>query len=221
MCPVRSTGTLDAVVESAVRPAPAGPRHPWLPAVVLLLGVGVGVGAEWAQGVLDDPWAMWANSVAAWCLPAFLLGALSRGPRVAVAAGVATELLLVAGYYAAQAVQLLPVDRTTVVVWLAAGVLGGVVFGTAGHWWRRGGTREATVGAALVSGVLVVEGLYRAVSFPWQGSSGAVMAAAGLALALLLGRSWRQRAAVLGLLLAVVPLGWLGLELTNAVLAAG
>lgn len=206
------------VIDTAARPAPApaAPVRWWLPIVVLLLGAGGGVLTEWAQGVLHDPWAMWANSIAAWCLVAFLVGALSGGPRVAIVAAVVTELLLVSGYYAAQAVQLLPVRGAVVVFWLAGGVLAGVVFGTAGWWWRRGEVRRAVVGAALISGVLVMEGVQRAVEFPWQGSSGAVMAVAGVVLGLLLGRSWRQRAVVLGLLLVVVPLGRLGLELAHS-----
>jgi hypothetical protein len=223
MCRRPAAARLDGVIDTVDRPAPvpvAGHRW-WLPVVVLLLGVGGGVLTEWAQGVLDDPWAAWANSVAAWCLVGALVGALSGGVRVAAAAAVATELLLVASYYAAQAVQLLPVDEVTVVEWLVAGVPAGVVFGTAGQWWRRGAGRSATVAAAVISGVLVMEGSYRAVAFPWQGSSGVVMAVVGVVLALLLGRSWRQRAAVLGLLVAVVPLGWLATELVNAALAAG
>ena len=220
MWPVRSTGTLDGVIETAVRPTSAGPLRLWLPAVVLLLGVGVGVGTEWAQGVLDDPWAMWANSVAAWCLPAALVGALAGGTRSATVAAVVTEVLLVASYYAAQSLQLLPVAGVTVAGWLLAGVAAGVVFGVAGQWWRSRDRRRATVGAALVSGVLVAEGLYRAVEFPWQGSSGVVMTVVGVVLGLLLGRSWAQRAAVLGLLVAVVPLAWLGTELVNAAFAA-
>ena len=222
MCRRPAARDAGPVIDTGLRPTPtpAAPTRWWLPFVVLLAGVGGGVLTEWAQGVLTDPWAMWANSVAAWCLVAVAVGALSGGPRVAVAAGVVVELLLVGGYYAAQAVQLLPVNGVTLAGWLVAGVLGGAVFGTAGHWWRYGDTRRATVGVALTSGVLVMEGLYRAVSFPWQGSSGVVMTAVGVALALLLGRSWRQRAVVLGLLLAVVPLGWLGLELTNALFSA-
>ena len=222
MCRGRAGARLDGVIDTVrpTTPAPAAPQPRWwLPPVVLLLGVGVGVGTEWAQGVLGDPWAAWANSVAVWCLVAFAVGAVSGGPRVAAAAGVAVELLLVGSYYAAQAVQLLPVDRVTVAGWLVAGVVAGVVFGTAGHWWRRGAGRRATAAVALAAGVLMGEGLYRAVQFPWQGSSGAVMTGAGVVLALVLARSWRQRAVVLGLLVAVVPLGWLGTELVNALFA--
>ncbi|WP_299951759.1 DUF6518 family protein [uncultured Modestobacter sp.] len=210
------------MIDTAARPvpAPAAPVRWWLPLAVLVLGIGGGVLTEWAQGVLPDPWGAWANSVATWCLVAFLVGAISGGVRTAIAAAVATELLLVGGYYAAQAVQLLPVNRVTVVEWLVAGVVAGVVFGTAGRWWRQGSGRQAAVAVAVVGGVLVMEGGYRAVRFPWQGSSGVVMVVAGALLALLLARSWRQRALVAGLLVAVVPLGWLAIELVNAALAA-
>ncbi|MGY1857631.1 DUF6518 family protein [Modestobacter sp. SYSU DS0290] len=211
-------------------PAPSSPSPPapsrgqsarwWLPVLVLVVGAGGGVLTEWAQGELADPWAAWANSVAAWCLPAFAVGALARRWRGAVTAAVATELLLVGGYYAAQAVQLLPVRPGTVVVWLVAGVVAGLVFGTAGWWWRAGGPRRAVLGLALLAGVLVQEGAYRQVHFPWQGAAGWVMVAAGLAVALL-ARTWRQRLAVLGVLAVVVPAGWVGTELVNAVLGAG
>ncbi|GAA4753133.1 hypothetical protein GCM10023328_40430 [Modestobacter marinus] len=211
------------MIETAPAPTDlASPRPRWwlLLVVVLVVGAGGGVLTEWAQGVLDDPWAMWANSIAAWCLPAFLVGALARRPGTAVAAAVATEFLLVGSYYAAQLVQDLPVRSSVVGIWLVGGVLAGAVFGTAGAWWRRGDVPGATVGAALISGVLVMEGCYRAQAFPWQGASGVVMAVAGAVLALLLGRTWRQRAQVLGLLVLVVPLGWLGVHLVNGAFAA-
>jgi hypothetical protein len=205
-------------------PAPAAAARPqprwWLPVVVLLVGVGGGVLTEWLQGELADPWAAWANSVATWCLVAAAVGALAGRVGLAAAAGVATELLLVGGYYAAQYAQLLPVRVGTVAGWLVAGVLAGTVFGVAGSWWRTGDRPRAVAGAALVSGVLVAEGLYRAVAFPWQGSAGAVMAAVGVALALVLGRTWRDRLTVLALLVAVVPLGWLGTQLVDAAFAA-
>jgi hypothetical protein len=200
-------------------PAPVTAARPqprwWLPVVVLLVGVGGGVLTEWLQGEPADPWAAWANSVAAWCLAATAVGALAARAGLAAAAGVVTELLLVGGYYAAQYVQLLPVRTGTVVGWLVAGVLAGVVFGVAGSWWRTGDRLRALAGTTLVGGVLVAEGSYRAVAFPWQGSAGAVMAGVGVVLVLLLGRSWRDRLTVLALLLAVVPAGWLGTRLVD------
>ena len=60
----------------------------------------------------------------------------------------------------------------------------------------------------------------RAVRFPWQGASGVIMIAAGLLVALALGRSRRQRLAAVGLLVVVVPAGWAGTELVNQLFAA-
>jgi hypothetical protein len=204
------------VVARGSRPAPT-----WVvSAAVLVLGVGGGALTEHLQGVLDDPWAMWANSVAAWCVPAFAVGGLALRMPVALVAGVATELLLVTSYYVTQSAQDVPHATSTATGWLAAGVLAGVVFGIAGAWWRSGEHRRATVGVALLAGVLVSEGLVRAVRFPWQGASGVIMAAVGLALALVLVRSCRQRVTVVGLLIAVVPLGLLGTEVVDRVFAA-
>ncbi|TYP90393.1 DUF6518 family protein [Blastococcus xanthinilyticus] len=211
--------TIAVVPDSGIRrprPAPS-----WLIALVVsVLGVGGGALTEHLQGVLDDPWAMWANSVAAWCVPAFAAGAMAVRLPVAVVAGIVTELLLVTSYYVTQSAQGVPHATSTAVGWLVAGVVAGVVFGVAGAWWRTGDARRGTLSVALLAGVLVSEGLVRAVRFPWQGSSGVIMAAAGVVIALLLGRSWRQRAAVLGLLVVIVPLGLLGMELVDRAFAA-
>jgi hypothetical protein len=194
------------------------PRTLW--AAVLVLGAGVGALTEYLQGVLDDPWAMWANSVAAWCVPAFVVGALAVRARTAVLAGMATELLLVTGYYVTQSAQGVPHQTSAAITWLVCGIVAGVVFGSAGAWWRSGEPRRATVAVALLAGVLVSEGLLRAVRFPWQGWSGVIMAAVGVLVVVVLGRSWRQRAQVAGALAVVAPLGLLGSELVDRVLGA-
>lgn len=186
---------------------------------VLLAGVGGGVLTEILQGVLVDPWAAWANSVAVWCGVGFAVGATARGPRVAAAAAVATEMLLVSAYYGAQVASGLPLSPSTVMGWLVAGVVAGIAFGLAGWAWRQGDARWSVAGAALLGGVLVAEGWVRAVRFPWQGSSGVVMIGVGVALVLTLGRTWRQRLAGVGLLAIVVPLGWAGIELVDALFA--
>ena len=199
-------------------PAPV----PWwaLAGVVLVAGLGGGALTEYLQGVLDDPWAMWANSVAAWCLVAFGVGALAVRRAAAGVAGVVVELLLVVGYYVTQSAQGVPHATSTAVGWLLAGVVAGVVFGIAGAWWRASGSPRSTAGLAVLAGVLVSEGLVRAVRFPWQGSSGVIMAAVGLLVVVVLGRSWRERAVVAGLLAVVVPLGLLGIEVVDRLFAA-
>jgi ABC-type transport system involved in cytochrome c biogenesis permease subunit len=60
----------------------------------------------------------------------------------------------------------------------------------------------------------------RAVRFPWQGASGAIMITAGLLVALALGRSRRQRLVAVGFLAVVVPAGWAGTELVDQLFAA-
>ncbi|WP_143278434.1 DUF6518 family protein [Blastococcus haudaquaticus] len=212
-----------ATAPATAVPAPPGPRPvpPWvLGIVVVVLGAGVGALTEYLQGALDDPWAMWANSVAAWCVPAFAIGALAVRLPIAAAAGIATELLLVTAYYVTQSAQGVPHATSTAIGWALAAVVAGVVFGVAGAWWRGREPRRAVGGAALLAGVLVSEGLFRAVHFPWQGDSGVIMAGVGLVVAAVLGRSWGQRLAVVGLLVLVVPLGLLGIEGVNWLFAA-
>lgn len=189
----------------------------WLAVIVVVLGLGGGALTQVAQGVLDDPWAAWANSIAAWCLPAFVVGALAVRRGRATAAGVVTLLLLVIGYYAMRLVAddiELPPERT-LLVWTLGAVAGGVVFGLAGAWWRAADVRLQVLGAALISAVLVGEGIQRQVMFPWQGNSGLIMVGAGIVLAFALARSTRQKALIPLLAAAVVPLGLAGIWLTN------
>lgn len=223
-CPARQADPVTTAL--APVPAPVAVRSPrpapsWVLALaVLVLGAGGGALTEHLQGLLDDPWAMWANSVAAWCIPAFVVGALAVRLPVAAVAGVVTELLLVTSYYVTQSAQGVPHSPSAAITWLAAGVVAGVVFAGAGAWWRAGEPRRAPVGVALLAGVLVSEGLVRAVRFPWQGASGVIMAVVGLVVAVVLARSWRQRLTVAGSLAVVVPLGLLGIEVVDRLLAA-
>ncbi|MFC8923821.1 DUF6518 family protein [Cellulosimicrobium sp. NPDC057127] len=200
-------------------PAPVPARVPLgRAAAVLAAALALGVLTEWLQGVLVDPWAMWANSVAAWVAVAFAAGALVRRPVAAVALGVGAETMLMAGYYGARTLHDVPSDARILAFWLGGALVGGAVFGLAGAWWRSDVAWRQVTGVALLGGVLVSEGLMRWQMFPWQGASGAIMCAVGVVCAVALARSPRQRWLVPLALAATVPLGLLGTATANNIL---
>lgn len=129
-------------------------------AAAALIGVGWGAATSGLQTVLPWPFAGLANAVAPWVAFAFLVGAWSRRPRVAVLAGVLVCAGEVAGYYGVSALRGFGVNPATVAVWAGAGVLGGPVLGAAGWCWRRvRSLRVAAAGAALLGGVFLAEGV--------------------------------------------------------------
>ena len=182
----------------------------------VLCGLAGGAFTQLARYRLDETWMFWINSVAGWCLPAFAVGALAARARrpelVATLAAVATELMMVAGYYGVRHAQGLVVPEHTVAVWTAAGVAGGVVFGVAGAWWRSASGARQGVGLALISAVLVGQGMRDQILSPGRpGHPGLVMVLVGLVAAFALARTNRQRIAVPALavlLLPVVAVGW-------------
>ncbi|WP_265520463.1 DUF6518 family protein [Oerskovia flava] len=198
------------------QPVRTGASTGRLALVVVAAGLGIGVLTEWAQGVLVDPWAMWANSIAVWVLVAFAVGALAGTPRRAAVAGVAVELLLLAGYYAVRTLQDVPSQERILVFWIAGALVGGLVFGVAGSWWRSTESWAQIAGVSLAGGVLVSEGLMRAVAFPWQGASGAIMVAVGIVLTVVIARTARQRWIAPLCLLVAVPLGLSGTWVANS-----
>jgi hypothetical protein len=201
--------------ETSRKPAPV---RAVVPAAALAGALGAGVLTEWLQGVLVDPWAMWANSIAAWVVVAFAAGALVRRPVAAAVLGVGAELMLMAGYYGARTLHGVPSDAGTLAFWLGGAVVGGVVFGLAGAWWRSDVAWRQVTGLALLGGVLVSEGLVRWQLFPWQGASGAIMCAVGIVGAVALARTPRQRWVVPLVLAGTVPLGLLGTAAANGIL---
>ncbi|MFG1677658.1 DUF6518 family protein [Micromonospora sp. NPDC049282] len=178
--------------------------------------------AGFLLGFLDFIWIKWVpypfaelgNSTATWAVAAFALGWWVRtgALRAAVAA---TVLLIVAvpSYYLAAALlqgdDLAVIAAPSSLLWMAFGVLAGVVFGVAGVWARTSGWR-AVVATALPVAVFVEEAL-RFAGKARTGYPGAwwnVAIDLGLAALLLelVGRTLRGRllAAAVALPLAVV-----------------
>ncbi len=90
---------------------------------------------------------------------AFLVGSLMPSDRGAAAAGLGTLIGAVASYYlVAQVVAGAGVSASSLAIWLGTAVVGGPVFGIAGHWWRGIRQPQRLLGVALLTGVYVEEG---------------------------------------------------------------
>lgn len=130
----------------------------------LTLGVVVGasllLGAltSWAQGVLPDALASFANSPSGWTLLTAALVAAAR-PSLGwgAVAGVLSFVALVLGYTLASEVRGLHYDPT---FWGAVGVVAGPVVGTAAAALVGRRPVWAALGAGALAGVALADGIY-------------------------------------------------------------
>ncbi|MFI7429973.1 DUF6518 family protein [Micromonospora sp. NPDC049836] len=194
---------------------------------------GISVAGGVALGVLDFLWikflpypfAELGNSTATWAVAAFFLGRWVRSgpPRAALAASVLLVVAVPSYYLAATLVQgddLAVLWAPSSLLWMAFGVVAGVVFGVGGTWSRRAGWRQV-VGAALPAAVFVEEaarfaGRVNDPGYPGAGWNVAIDLALGVLLLVLVGRSHRQRA-----LAAAVALPLAGLILVAFAVVGG
>ncbi|MEW2542337.1 DUF6518 family protein [Micromonospora sp. WMMC264] len=177
--------------------------------------------AGFLLGFLDFVWIKWVpfpfaelgNSTATWAVAAFALGCWIRSGavRAAVAASVLLIVAVPSYYLAATLLQgddLAVIWALTSFVWMAFGVVAGVVFGVAGIWARTDGWRRV-VGTALPVAVFVEEALRFALksgSYPGAWWNVAIDLGLAVLLVVLIGRSARVRllAAAVALPLAAV-----------------
>jgi ElaB/YqjD/DUF883 family membrane-anchored ribosome-binding protein len=186
-------------------------RHPittWQRiALGLLVGLIVGVLSFLAQGRLPGDWSILGNSGAVWLVFAFLTGAMLPGNTWAAVSGVVTLGGALIGYFAAGALMDVAYAPVMVIYWAIIAVIGGPVFGIAGHqWWSGKRLRNRTIAAALLGAVVIAEGQYH-IRYNPHLSVGWPMVVVGLIMPLLLGRSAKDR---LYTYLALIPTSLLG-----------
>ncbi|MGC4896801.1 DUF6518 family protein [Micromonospora sp. DT31] len=192
--------------------------QPSRPAVTLVAPV-----AGFLLGVLDFVWitrvpypfAELGNSTATWAVAAFALGWWVRsGPVRAAVAAVVLLVVAVPSYYLAAT--LLQGDDLAVIwspaslLWMAFGVVAGVVFGVAGTWARTAGWRRV-VGTALPAAVFVEEALRFALKsrsgYPDVWWNVAIDLALAALLVVLVARSARLRLLATAVALPLAALG--------------
>lgn len=161
----------------------------------LLGGLLVGVLTNVLQGVLPDALQAVSNSGSVWTVAAFAAGALvGVAGRVAVLAGVATQVGAVVGYYGfAEAVRDGMGDLAYPLFWLTLALVAGPVFGTAGAWWRSGAGWRRVAGPAVLGGVFGMDALWYEFVLGHHGNAIAY-GAVGALVPVLLGRTVRGRA---------------------------
>jgi hypothetical protein len=138
------------------------PRQGWSLAVLAVVaGIAAGIATQLGQSVLPDGWSQAANAISPWLLVAFLVGSRMPDRRWAAAAGFATLVLALIGYYAMIELRYgYGASTSSLLLWGSAAVVGGPVFGIGGWSWRfeDGWRRAAAVG--LLAACAIAEGVY-------------------------------------------------------------
>jgi hypothetical protein len=165
------------------------------------------------QRTLPYPWANLANSSAIWALAAYGIGLWIRTPWWrAVAAGAVLLAVAVPVYYLAAAIflhdEISMLWNRTALLWMAFGVLAGVVFGFGATLvWSSGWQQLA--GVALPGSVLFAEALVTVLrdEDADQIQTAIIEVVLGLAVIIAVGRTGRQR---IGGLILSAPLALIG-----------
>jgi hypothetical protein len=176
-------------------------------ALVVLAGLALGVLTLVGQGLLPGSWNHFANSGAMWLLCAFLVGAVMPNYRWASAAGVVVLVGALIGYSLAAWTLGLAYPLFYVVFWSVVSVVGGPVFGSAGHAWRSDIFRARVIGLSLLGAVFAAEGWYT-IQYNQDLLAGSLFIMIGVLLAAFLAKSARER---LYTILVMLPLTGLGI----------
>jgi Family of unknown function (DUF6518) len=185
-----------------VAPAPFASRRVRV-LLVVIVGLAVGCLTSVGQTYLNGALNPFVNSASAWLVAPFALGACMATRRGAPAAGFSVCTLQLVGYYVTAQVRGFPASHAIVAFWAACALLGGPIFGVAGHLWRTGRRSTRGLGGAVLPAAFLAEGLWVYVHELHYYWSAAVWLSIGLVLALALGRGLVERR----WLALTVPLG--------------
>jgi hypothetical protein len=177
----------------------------------IAVGLPAGVLGALGQGYLDGTPEALFNSLSTWVVAPFIVGMLAATQREAALAGPATCAFQLAGYYAVAPVWGFETTTSLAAFWFASAVVGGPIFGAAGHLTRR----AEPLGVAILAGAFIAEGLYAYLYDQHAYITGALWVAIGLALALIATRGHPHQLRWLGL---TVPLGLAGEAAVTTVL---
>ena len=128
----------------------------WPSAALVAVVVGMVIGALTfvGQRFMPGQWNTLVNSGAIWLVPVFFVGSRMRSLPWAAAAGVATLLATLAGYYVPSTLAGTPHSAYFVALWVGVALIAGLLFGVAGCAWRSDRRMYRVVGVAMLGGVI-------------------------------------------------------------------
>jgi Family of unknown function (DUF6518) len=176
-------------------------------AIVVVLGLAVGCLTSFGQGHLPGALDAFVNSASAWLVAPFVVGALMLTRWGAAGAGLTTCSLQLVEYYLTAQLRGHSPGGAIVAFWAACALLGGPVFGTAGHLWRNPPSRLRGLGAAVLASSFLAEGLWSYLHELHYDATAALWIAIGASIAIL---SARGRLTELRWIAVTLPIGLIG-----------
>jgi hypothetical protein len=181
-------------------------REMWRPALLIVTaGLAVGVLTSFGQKHLSGALNALVNSASAWLLAPFFVGSRMPTRRSAAIAGLTVCALQLVGYYATTELRGFSAGRAIITFWAACAVVGGPLFGVAGHLWHKGPASLRGLGGTALPAAFLAEGLWSYVHQLHYYGTAALWFGIAVALALLLNRDhpadlrWLPLTVILGL----------------------
>jgi hypothetical protein len=187
--------------------------------LVAAIGIGIliGIATQLLQGILPGALNWIANALSGWLLAAYLFGSRMPTPRVAAGGSLIMLMAALTAYYATVAVRFgYGTNGPILLFWGLGSIAGGLVFGSAGWWWRHGEPRARAAAIGLLAALFVAEGIYFLMILPdpTVGLGGIVV---GLVVPAVFGRDRRERGWGYVAMLPGLALGAVGYGVTLAV----
>jgi Family of unknown function (DUF6518) len=129
-------------------------------ALAVVVGLGVGCLTSFGQTHINGTFNPLVNSASAWLVAPFVIGGCMATMPGAAAAGLTVCVLQLAGYDLTAELRGFPAAQSLIVFWGACAVLGGPVFGLGGKLSRAGRPDVRGLGAAVLAGVFLAEGIW-------------------------------------------------------------